>query len=93
MPYGFKRMMQNHPWTGESHHFTNLFSHVFPVAVRRAFLAGCLLLAISACRQSLVREFLEFSAVAAEFLVALLLAAVQSNHQGYGILLSFYLIH
>ena len=56
--------------------------------MRRAFLAGCLLLAISACRQSLVREFLEFSAVAAEFLVALLLPAVQAYHQGHRMLLS-----
>ena len=65
MPYGFKRMMQNHPWTGESHHFTNLFPHFLSVAMRRAFLAGGLLLAIFACRKSLVSVFFKLSAIVA----------------------------
>ena len=88
MPDSFQRMVYDHPGAGESHHLAYPFPHVFPVAVRRAFLAGSLLLAVSACREPLVGEFLEFSAVAAEFLVAFLLPAVQSYHQGYRMLLS-----
>ena len=48
MPYGFNRVMNNHPWSRESHNFTNLFSHVLPVAMRRTFLAGGLLFSVLA---------------------------------------------
>ena len=93
MPYGFNRVVNNHPWSRESHHFTNLVPHVLPVAMRRAFLAGGLLLAIFACRKSLVSVFFKLSAIVALGLITFLLATVQLNHQGYGVLLSFYLIH
>ena len=43
MPYGFKRMMQNHPWTGESHHFTNLFPHFLISCRRSSALRTCIL--------------------------------------------------
>ena len=65
MPYGFNRVVNNHPWSRESHHFTNLFSHVLPVAMRRAFLAGGLLLAILACGESFVSVFFKLSAIVA----------------------------
>ena len=65
MPYGFKRMMQNHPWTGESHHLTNLIPHILPVAMSRAFLARGLLLSILACGESFVSVFFKLSAIAA----------------------------
>ena len=86
-------MIQHHPGTSEPHHLAYPFSHVFLVAVGRAFLAGSLLLAVLACRESFVSIFFKLSAIVAEGLITFLLATVQSNHQGYGILLSFYLIH
>ena len=61
--------------------------------MRRAFLAGCLLLAVLACRKPLVGVFFKLAALLTKNPVALFPATVQLNHQGYGILLSFYLIH
>ena len=54
----------------------------------RAFLTGSLMLPVLACREPLVCEFLKFSALTADLLVALLLPAVQAYHQGYRMLLS-----
>ena len=65
MPYCFNRVMQYHPWTGESHHFTYLFPHVLAIAVCRTFLAGGLLFAILACGESFVSVFFKLSAIAA----------------------------
>ena len=65
MPYGFKRMMQNHPGTGEPHHLTNLIPLVLPVAMSRAFLARGLLLSILASGESFVSVFFKLSAIAA----------------------------
>ena len=48
MPYGFNRVVNDHPWSRKSHNFTNLFSHVLPVAMRRTFLAGGLLFSVLA---------------------------------------------
>ena len=76
MPYCFNRVMQYHPWTGESHHLTNLVPHVLPVAMSRAFLARGLLLSILACGESFVSVFFKLSAIAAEGFIAFFLAAV-----------------
>ena len=56
----------------------------------RAFLAGSLLVAVSACRESLVGVFFMFAAFFAKDPVALSPAAVQPDHQGHRVLLSFY---
>ena len=93
MPYGCNRVMNNHPWARESHHFTNLFSHVLPVAMRRAFLTGGLLLSILTSRKSLVGVFLKLSAIAAYGFITFLLATVESDHQRYCSFLSFYSCH
>ena len=61
--------------------------------MRRTLLAGSLLVAILACGESLVGVFLKLDALLAKSLVALLLAAVQPDHQGNGMLLSLYPIH
>ena len=61
----FQRMIQHHPWASKSHHLAYPFSHVFPVTMRRTFLAGGLLLAIFACRKSLVSVFFKLSAIVA----------------------------
>ena len=59
----------------------------------RTFLAGSLLLAVLACGKPLVGIFFKLAALLAKIPVALLLTAVQSYHQGHGMLLSFYPIH
>ena len=61
--------------------------------MRRTLLAGSLLLAVLTCRKSLVCVFLKLDALLAKSLVSLLLAAVQPDHQGNGMLLSLYPIH
>ena len=65
MPYGFNRVMNNHPWSGESHYLSDLISHIFTIAMCGAFLAGGLLLSILTSRKSLVGVFLKLSAIAA----------------------------
>ena len=59
----------------------------------RAFLAGSLLLAVLACGKPLVGVFFKLAALLTKTPVSLFLAAVQSYHQGHGMLLSFYPIH
>ena len=86
-------MIQHHPGTSEPHHLAYPFSHVFPVAVGWAFLAGSLLLAVLACGKPLVGVFFKLDTLLAKNLVSLLLAAVQPDHQGNGMLLSLYPIH
>ena len=93
MPYGFNRVVNNHPWSRKSHNFTNLFSHVLPVAMRRAFLAGGLLLAIFACRKSLVGVFFQIATLGTQTFITFLLATVESDHQRYCTFLSFYSCH
>ena len=66
-----------------------MFPHVFPIAVGRAFLAGCLLLAVLACGKPLVGVFFKFAAFLAKDSVALFPAAVQPYHQGDRMLFSF----
>ena len=74
-------MIKHHPRAGEAHDFADSFSHVFSVAVGWAFLAGCLIVAVFACCQSLVGVLFEGFAVVAELFVAFFLFAVQSDHQ------------
>ena len=81
-------MIQHHPGTSEPHHLAYSFSHVFPVAVGRAFLAGSLLLAVLACGKPLVGIFFKLAALLAKDPVALFPAAVQLYHQGYCALFS-----
>ena len=50
--------------------------------MRRALLAGSLLLAVLACGKSLVGIFFKLAALLAKAPVALFPAAVQSYHQG-----------
>ena len=69
-------MIQHHSGTSESHHLAYPFSHVFPVAVGWAFLAGCLLLAVLACGKPLVGVFFKLAALLAKEPVALFPAAV-----------------
>ena len=83
-------MIQHHPRTGEPHHLAYPFSHVFPVAMGWAFLAGSLLFAVLASRKPLVGIFYKLAALLAKDPVALFYAAVQLYHQGYRMLLSFY---
>ena len=59
------RMVENHPWSGESHYLSDLISHIFTIAMCGAFLAGGLLLSILTSRKSLVGVFLKLSAIAA----------------------------
>ena len=66
MPNSLHRMIKHHPRAGEAHDFADFFSHVFAVAVGWAFLAGCLLVAIFACRESFVGVCFQFSASVAE---------------------------
>ena len=80
MPYGFNRVVQNHPWAGEPHYFTYLLPHILAVAVSRTFLAGGLLLSILASRKSLVGVFLKLSASTAEGFITFFLATVESDH-------------
>ena len=61
----FQRMIQHHPWASKSHHLAYPFPHFLSVAMRRTFLAGGLLLAIFACRKSLVSVFFKLSAIVA----------------------------
>ena len=91
--YRFQRMIQHHPGTSESHHLAYPFPHVFPIAVGWAFLAGSLLLTVLACGKPLVGVFFRLAALLAKASVALFPAAVQTYHQGYRMLLSFYPIH
>ena len=58
--------------------------------MRRAFLAGSLLLTVLACGKPLVGVFFKLAALLAKVPVALFPAAVQTYHQGYRMLLSFY---
>lgn len=81
MPNSLNRMIKHHPRTGEAHDFTDSFSHVFAVAVGWALFAGSFLLAVFACCQPLVGVLFEGFAVVAEFFVAFLFSAVQSDHQ------------
>ena len=48
MPNSLKRLIKQHPGAGEAHDFADFFSHVFAVAVGRAFLAGGIEVAIFA---------------------------------------------
>ena len=86
-------MIQHHPRTSEPHHLAYSFSHVFPVAVGRAFLAGSLLLAVLACGKPLVGVFFKLAALLTKTPITLFPAAVQSYHQGYRMLLSLDPIH
>ena len=61
--------------------------------MRRALLAGSLLLAVLACREPFMGVFFKLAALLAKDPVALFPAAVQPYHQGYRMLLSFYPIH
>ena len=61
--------------------------------MRRTLLAGSLLLTVLACGKPLVSVFFKLAAFLAKSLVSLLLAAVQPDHQGNGMLLSLYPIH
>ena len=56
----------------------------------RAFLAGCLLLVVLACREPFMGVFFKLAALLAKDPVALSPAAVQLYHHGYCMLLSFY---
>ena len=80
MPDSFNWVIQHHPRTSEPHHPAYPFSHVLPVAVGRAFLAGSLLLAVLACGKPLVGVFFKLAAHLAKASVTLLPAAVQSYH-------------
>ena len=70
-------MIQHHPGTSESHHLAYPFSHVFPVAMGWAFLAGSLLLAVLACGKPLVSIFFKLAALLTKTPVSLFPAAVQ----------------
>ena len=93
MPDSFNWMIQHHPRTSKSHYLAYPFSHVFPVAVGQAFLAGSLLLAVLACGESFMSVFFKLTALFAKALVTLFPAAVQSYHQGYRMFLSLYPSH
>ena len=93
MPDSFNWMIQHHPRTSKSHYLAYPFSHVFPVAVGRAFLAGSFLLTILACGESFVSVFFKLAALFAKASVALFPAAVKPYHQGHRMLLSFYPSH
>ncbi len=81
MPDCFKRMIQNHPWSSEPHHLSDLLPHILTVAMSRALLAGGLLLTVPASRKPFVGIFLKLIALLTKSPVTLLLAAVQAYHQ------------
>ena len=84
MTDGHDRMMKHHPRTGEAHDFTDLFTHVWFIAVHFAVGAKGLCLHKGTFVRALSGVGIQRSAVGAERLAAVLFAAVDGDHQRNG---------
>lgn len=84
------RCIKQHPWAGESHHFTYARSHFGFITVGGAALATGFVIAISAMFQSVAGVVKQSSAIPAKLFVILFLVAVEFDHELYNFLFFFY---
>ena len=62
MPYGGQGMIEHHPWARPTHDHSDAFLHLWPIAVGGAFLAGGLILTITASVKAAVGIVQQFPA-------------------------------
>ena len=80
MPDGCKGMIEYHPRSCPSHDHPYSFLHFRTVAMCGAFLAGGLILTVTASVQSVVGIIQQFPAVRAQLVMSFILPAIQAYH-------------
>lgn len=90
MEQGRYRMVQQHAWSGISHHFAYTRFHIRFVAVYLAQAAGFLLLPERTLRQSCLRIVQQLPALRTQLPVPLLVPAVKAYHLFHCLLFLFY---
>ena len=93
MPYRRHRMIQHHPWTSPSHHFSHTLTHFRLIAVHWTLLAGRLLISELTSIKTLFCICYMFRALLTQLLISLESPAVESYHHPYRLLLALYPVH
>lgn len=77
----FKRMIQNHAWSGKAHHFTDVATHGGAITMHRTSPAWPLGVAEPAVSQPRTGILNKRTALRTQFSVALTSAAINRHHQ------------